>query len=75
VCIAKKKKENLKEIAELKKEILTLVKEKLYTIEQLEKRITPPDTELFIDVIREMVDDGEIEYDSVWRLKKKNAEL
>src|SRR5688572_22391814 len=75
VCIAKKKKENLKDITELRKEVLTLLKEKLYTIEQLEKRITPPDTELFIDVIREMVDDGEIEYDSVWRLKLKNLKM
>lgn len=68
VCIAKKKKENLNEISELRKEVLILLKAKLYTIEQLEKRIAPADTELFIDVIREMVDDGEIEYDSVWRL-------
>jgi ATP-dependent DNA helicase RecQ len=73
VCIAKKKKESLVEIKELRKEVLTLVKTKLYTIEQLEKRISPLDTELFIDVIREMVDDGEIEYDSVWRLKIKNG--
>jgi ATP-dependent DNA helicase RecQ len=73
VCIAKRKKENLSQIQELKKEVLTLLKDKLYTIEQLEKRIAPPDTELFIDVIREMVDDGEIEYDSVWRLKIRNG--
>ena len=71
VCIAKKKKENLKEIKELKKEVITLLTTKLYTIEQLEKRISPPDAELFIDIIREMVDDGEIEYDSAWRLKIK----
>ena len=71
VCIAKKKKESLVEIKELRKEVLTLLRAKLYTIEQLEKRIAPSDTELFIDVIREMVDDGEIEYDSVWRLRIK----
>jgi len=72
VCIAKKKKENILEIKELRNEVMKLVAEKLYTIEQLEERITPQDTELFIDVIREMVDDGEIEYDSVWRLRIKN---
>ncbi|HEU5291341.1 MAG TPA: ATP-dependent DNA helicase RecQ [Cyclobacteriaceae bacterium] len=69
VCIARKKKENLKEISELRNEVIRLLEEKLYTIEQLEKRITPPDAELFVDVIREMVDEGVIEYDSVWRLK------
>jgi ATP-dependent DNA helicase RecQ len=72
VCIAKKKKENLLEIKELRKEVLLLLKANLYTIEQLEKRVAPADTELFIDVIREMVDDGEIEYDSVWRLRIKS---
>ena len=72
VCIAKKKKENLKEISELKNEVLTLLKEKLYTIEQLEKRMLPADAELFVDVIREMVDEGVIEYDSVWRLQIRN---
>lgn len=71
VCIAKKKKENIIEIKELRKEVIILLKTNLYTIEQLEKRIAPADTELFIDVIREMVDDGEIEYDSVWRLSIK----
>ena len=75
VCIAKKKKENLKEISDLRTEVLTLLKTKLYSIEQLEKRILPADAELFIDVIREMVDDGEIEYDSTWRLKIRNNEV
>lgn len=70
VCIDKKKKENSREIETLKKEVITLLTAKVYTIEQLEKRISPLDTELFVDVIREMVDDGMIEYDSAWRLKR-----
>lgn len=69
VCIGKKKKENFTETKGLRTEILTLLKAKLYTIEELEKRITPTDTELFVDIIRDMVDEGEIEYDSVWRLR------
>lgn len=69
VCIEQRKKDNLTETKTLHEEILTLVKEKLYTIDQLEKRIAPEDTELFIDLIREMVDNGELEYDKVWRLK------
>lgn len=74
VCIDQKKKENLHEIKELKKEVLTLLKDKFYTIDQLEKRIAPADVNVFVDVIREMVDDAEIEYDSVWRLKIRNGE-
>jgi ATP-dependent DNA helicase RecQ len=73
VCIAKKKEENRVEVKELHQEILNLLSKKLYTIEQLEKHLNPRDTELFIDVIREMVDGGELEYDTAWRLRlKKN---
>ena len=75
VCIEQKKKESSTQTKSLRDEILTLVKSKLYTIDQLEKRIAPTDTELFIDVVREMVDEGELEYDKVWRLKIKSDRL
>lgn len=71
VCIEQKKKANVTETKSLREEILTLVKSKLYTIDQLEKRIEPTDTSMFIDMIREMVDEGELEYDKVWRLRIK----
>jgi ATP-dependent DNA helicase RecQ len=69
VCIEQKKKESTTQTKSLRDEILTLVKSRLYTIDQLEKRIAPSDTELFVDIVREMVDEGEIEYDKIWRLK------
>jgi ATP-dependent DNA helicase RecQ len=69
VCIAQKKKDNTAQTNSLRDEIFTLIKSKLYTIDQLEKRIAPTDTDLFIDLIREMVDAGELEYDKVWRLR------
>lgn len=75
VCIEQKKKESSTQTKSLRNEILTLIKSKLYTIDQLEKRIAPTDTELFIDVVREMVDEGEIEYDNVWRLRIKKDSL
>lgn len=75
VCIEQKKKESSAQTKTLREEIVTLVKSKLYTIDQLEKRIAPTDTELFVDLIREMVDVGELEYDKVWRLKIKNEKL
>src|SRR5699024_5502857 len=71
VCIELKKKESTTQTKSLRDEIITLVKSKLYTIDQLEKRIAPTDTELFVDIIREMVDEGELEYDKIWRLKIK----
>lgn len=71
VCIDQKKKASVTETNSLRDEILNLVKSKLYTIDQLEKRIEPTDTEVFVDVVREMVDEGELEYDKVWRLRIK----
>ncbi|MCK6618626.1 MAG: RecQ family ATP-dependent DNA helicase [Cyclobacteriaceae bacterium] len=69
VCIAKKKKENEAEALLLRQEISRLLQEKVMTSEELEKAINPEDTELFIEVIREMVDEGVLVYDEIWRLK------
>src|SRR5688572_22989605 len=69
VCIEKRKKENERAFDELRQEILNTLKQGSQTIETLEERIAPRDHELFVDVIREMVDDGELHYDKAWRLK------
>ena len=69
VCVEKRKKENVQAIGELRREVLNMLKQGSQTIENLEERIAPRDHELFVDVIREMVDDGDLEYDKVWRLK------
>jgi len=74
VCIGRKKKENFSELRELQESIVTLVSQRLITVEELEERIAPRDHELFVDVVRDMVDDGVLEYDDAWQLKviKKN---
>ncbi|HZB14860.1 MAG TPA: ATP-dependent DNA helicase RecQ [Chryseolinea sp.] len=69
VCIEKRKKENERAFDELRQEILNMLKQGSQTIENLEERIAPRDHELFVDVIREMVDDGELQYDKAWRLR------
>ena len=69
VCIEKRKKDNLKSFEHLKLEIINIVKQKEYSVEELEQQIAPKDHELFVDVIREMVDDGVILYDKAWKLK------
>jgi ATP-dependent DNA helicase RecQ len=71
VCIAQKKKENLEETKELRHEIIVLLQEAPMTSEELEAKLNPKDVELFIDLIRELVDSGDIEYDDVWRLRIK----
>jgi ATP-dependent DNA helicase RecQ len=70
VCVARRKKENLHETEGLRKEVLLLLSNRVMSVEQLEEYIAPKDRELFIEVIREMVDGGEITYDDVWRLRR-----
>jgi ATP-dependent DNA helicase RecQ len=69
VCIAEKKKENVVEIKEIHEEIVKLLKERTFSVEELEERIAPKDSEMFIDIVREMVDQGVIEYDATWKLQ------
>lgn len=70
VCVARRKKENQHELTDLRNQVLLLLSRGGKTVEELEEQIAPRDHELFVDVVREMVDDGEIEYDAVWRLIK-----
>lgn len=69
VCIERRKKENVRAFDELRDEVLNMLRQESQTIDELEERIAPKDHELFVDVIREMVDDGHLEYDNAWRLK------
>jgi ATP-dependent DNA helicase RecQ len=74
VCVAARKKDNSFEVSELRNEILHVIKENAITVEQLEEIIEPRDSELFIEVVREMVDEGLMEYDAIWRLRITNLE-
>lgn len=68
VCIEQRKKENLHACENLREEVSLILKKQPLTIDQLETIIAPRDNELFIDVVREMVDEGLLEYDPVWKL-------
>jgi ATP-dependent DNA helicase RecQ len=68
-CIEKRKKENTHAFEELKSEIFSVLKLGAQTIESVEERIAPRDHELFVDVIRELVDEGSIAYDRSWKLR------
>jgi ATP-dependent DNA helicase RecQ len=69
VCIEKRKKENVKAFDAVRAEILLIMKSKLMTIEDLETQVAPKDRELFVDVVRELVDEGRLMYDNTWKLK------
>ena len=69
ICIERRKKDNIRAFEDLRDEVITMLKSGEQTIEQVEEKIAPRDHELFVDVIREMVDEGMLEYDKSWKLK------
>lgn len=75
VCIEKRKKDNVLAFERLRQEVLTVMKKNTMSVEQLENQIAPGDRELFVDVVRELVDEGVLKYDNVWRLRLAEREL
>jgi ATP-dependent DNA helicase RecQ len=69
VCIGNRKQDNLTAFEGMKIEVISVIKQKPLTVEQLEEIIAPRDHELFVDVVRDMVDIGTLEYDDVWKLR------
>lgn len=69
VCISKRKTENLAMLKDYEAQILYLLKQKPMTVEDLEIAVDPKEKELFIDVVREMVDSAQIAYDEFWVLR------
>lgn len=68
VCLAKKKTDSDHLLKDYKEQVIHLLKRKPMTVEELEVTVEPKDTELFIEVIRELVDDAQIAYDEFWVL-------
>jgi ATP-dependent DNA helicase RecQ len=69
VCLAKKKKENLRELKDYREQVLYLLRQKHLTVDELETEVNPLDHHLFLEVVREMVDEGTIKYDDFWVLR------
>jgi ATP-dependent DNA helicase RecQ len=70
VCVDKRKKENLSALKDYREQVIYLLNKKSMTIEELESSVNAKDNDLFIEVVREMVDEGIIEYDEFWTLRK-----
>lgn len=71
VCIEKKKKDNASSFREYEKQVENLLSQKPMTVDELEVAVDPRDRHLFIEVVREMVDQGKIRYDAYWVLRLK----
>ncbi len=68
VCINRKKKENLAALKDYESQIMYLLSQKPQTIEELEESVDPDDHELFVEIVRELVDSDRIFYDEFWTL-------
>jgi len=68
VCVERRKSENLHAFEDLREEVQFVLRKKALSIEALEEQIAPRDHELFVDVVREMVDEGLLQYDKSWKL-------
>lgn len=69
VCIDKRKKENKTLLNDYRNQVIYFLKQKPMAAEELEEAVSPQDHELFIEVVREMVDAGEVAYDEFWVLR------
>lgn len=69
VCLNKKKKQNLALLKDYRDQIKYLLKRKPMAVDELEREVNPVDQALMLDVVREMVDEGEIGYDEFWVLR------
>ncbi len=70
VCIAKKKKENLLLLKDYSDQIIYLLSQRPMHVDDLETEVAARDKELFVEVVRELVDNGTIAYDELWVLHK-----
>ena len=68
LCVSQKHEKEHVDHDHYHHQIVHLVGEEQLTIEELMDKIAPKEKETFLDVIREMIDSGELMYDDQWRL-------
>lgn len=66
VCIDGKKSQDLHALKNYRDQILYLLKQKKMPVDELEAAVEPDDKEVFVEVIREMLDEGVLYYDDFW---------
>jgi ATP-dependent DNA helicase RecQ len=71
VCLDKKKKDNNVLVNDYTEQVVYLLNRGPMGVDELESAVAAKDKELFIEVVRELVDAGTITYDEHWVLHKK----
>lgn len=69
VCLSKKHEEKDHDLESYHLQIKHLIGEEPLTVEELMENINPAEKEIFLDLIRQMIDSGELKYDDQWRLE------
>ena len=69
VCIARKKSESATSFNDYTLKVAELIAIKPMTVDELEDAANPEDHDLFIEVVRDMVESGKIRYDDYWVLR------
>lgn len=72
-CIAGRRKLDETSFLSLEQQVAELVSQRPMTIEELEEALKPSDKDLFVEVVRDLVDRGELKYDEYWVLRKANS--
>lgn len=70
-CLEEKKKKNKARWQSFKEQIISAVTDKPKSLEEIESEIVPVDHPLFVEVIRELLEEGEIRYDELWVVHRK----
>ncbi len=68
VCIDRKKKEDLHALTSYREQILFVLKDKKMPVDELESIVDPKDKEVFVELVREMLDEGVLHYDDFWMI-------
>jgi len=68
ICVRKKRKNDIRKETRYHDQLRHLIEEEALTVDETVDKINPRDKEAFLEVIREMVDAGELKYDEQWRL-------
>jgi ATP-dependent DNA helicase RecQ len=69
VCIEGKKEKDTSVLKDYRTQVIFLLGQQPLPVDSLETSVDPKDKELFIEVVREMLDEGLIAYDEKWVLQ------
>ena len=73
VCISKRKRLNSTTTKDYETQIIYLLTSHAMSPEELEQQVAPKEKDLFVEVLREAVDAGQVYYDDNWLLHLKDS--